>query len=136
MRPQKAEPLLPGRAEGRVLALAAPISFWGGVSPVTGSIIDARHPDRGSDLAGAIVCLPGTIGSSSASSVLLELIRNRRAPAALVLDHVDPVLLIGALVAREMGWPPPPAFLLPAAAQRLLAGRRIAIAEDGTIDDI
>jgi predicted aconitase with swiveling domain len=132
----KAEPLLAGRAEGRVLALAAPISFWGGVSPRTGDIIEARHADRGSCLSGVIVGLPGTIGSSSASSVLLELIRIGRAPAALLMDHVDAVLLIGALVAEEMGWPPPPAFLLPQELQRRLAGRRIAIAEDGAIEEL
>ena len=48
--------------------------------------------------------LPGTIGSSSASAVLLELVHDGRAPAALVLHEPDAILLLGLIVAREMGW--------------------------------
>jgi predicted aconitase with swiveling domain len=130
----KAPTLLAGSAEGQVLALAAPISFWGGVDPVSGAVIDVRHPDHGAVLAGRIVGLPGTIGSSSASSVLLELIRLGRAPAALLLEAPDAVLLLGAIVAQEMGWRAPPAFRLAAAGQQALHGRTIRIGADGTID--
>ena len=59
--------LVDGRAEGRILKLRAPISFWGGVDPVTARVIDARHPDRGVSIEGRILCLPGMIGSSSAA---------------------------------------------------------------------
>ena len=54
----KAEILLPGGpANGRCLALTAPISFWGGVDPATGTIIDARHPQHGRNVAGTILIL-------------------------------------------------------------------------------
>ncbi|MGX5733961.1 aconitase X swivel domain-containing protein [Bosea thiooxidans] len=130
----KTEILLPGGpADGPCLALSAPISFWGGVDPKTGRIIDARHPQRGRDIAGTILALPGTIGSSSASAVLLELIHAGRAPAALLMDAPDAILLLGLVVAREMGWPAPPAFRLPAAEQKPLAGRRLMISEEGVI---
>jgi uncharacterized protein len=133
--PLQAEPLIAGGpASGPWLPLAAPISFWGGVDPASSRIIDARHPDRGRAVSGAILALPGTIGSSSASAVLLELIRAGLAPAAIVLDQPDAILLLGCIVAREMGWAAPPAFRLAAADQRLLAdGRIVAIAADGVI---
>lgn len=130
----KAEILLPGGpANGRCLALTAPISFWGGVDPASGAIIDARHPERGRDIAGRILALPGTIGSSSASAVLLELVHAGRAPTALLMDAPDAILLLGLVVAREMGWSTPPAFRLPAADQKALADRRIAISAQGVI---
>jgi len=130
----KPEILLPGGpADGPCLALSAPISFWGGVDPKSGRIIDARHPERGRDIAGTILALPGTIGSSSASAVLLELIHAGRAPAALLMDAPDAILLLGLVVAREMGWPTPPAFRLPAAEQKPLSGRRLMISEEGVI---
>ncbi|MBN9063868.1 MAG: hypothetical protein BGP06_02595 [Rhizobiales bacterium 65-9] len=129
----KAEALIPGEARGRVCVLRAPISFWGGVDPRTGDVIDARHPDRGLNIAGVILGLPGTIGSSSASSVLLELVHAGRAPAALLVVEPDAVLLLGLIVAREMGWPRPPAIRCDAAALAGLHGRRIAIGRDGTI---
>lgn len=130
----KAETLLPGDAvSGACLALTAPISFWGGVDPASGTIIDARHPERGQNIAGRILALPGTIGSSSASAVLLELVHARKAPAALLMDAPDAILLLGLVVAREMGWPTPPAFRLPAADQATLAGREITISKEGRI---
>ena len=75
------EILLPGSGAvgGTGLALTAPISFWGGIDPRTGLIIDARHPQRGIEIAGRVLALPGTIGSSSASAVLLELVHAGRA---------------------------------------------------------
>src|SRR5690606_926476 len=90
---------------GEALVLTAPISFWGGVDPKTGRIADPRHPQHGEDIAGRVLFLPGTIGSSSASAVLLELVRAGLAPAAIVMHEPDAILLLGLIVAREMGWP-------------------------------
>ena len=77
--------------------------------------------------------LPGTIGSSSASAVLLELVRNGHAPAALVLHEPDAILLVGLIVAREMGWQGPPALRLDRSQHAAFEGRRLAIAPDGEI---
>lgn len=120
--------------EAPCLALTAPISFWGGVDPRSGDIIDARHPQRGRNIAGTVLALPGTIGSSSASAVLLELVHAGRAPAALLMDAPDAILLLGLIVAREMGWTAPPAFRLAAAQQAALDGRTLRLGRDGRID--
>ncbi len=128
----KLETLLPGEAQGETLKLSAPISFWGGVDPKTGNIIDARHPERGQSIAGKILVLPGTIGSSSASAVLLELVHANRAPAAIIMPEPDAILLLGLVVAREMGWATPPAFKASLAQQKDMPSR-MAIANDGTV---
>ena len=99
-------------ARGPLFKLCAPISFWGGVDPVTGLIVDARHPDRGASISGTFLALPGTIGSSSSSSVLLELVARGIAPAALILTDIDAILLIALFVSTEMGWPAPPALTM------------------------
>ena len=87
-----------------ILTLTAPISFWGGVDPKTSMIADVRHPQHGELIAGKILVLPGTIGSSSASAVLLELIHQGIAPVAIIMREPDAILALGVLVAREMGW--------------------------------
>lgn len=97
-------------ASAKPLVLTAPISFWGGVDPKTSVIADVRHPQHGIPIAGTILTLPGTIGSSSASAVLLELIHRNIAPAAIILHEPDAILLLGVLVAREMGWGGPGAY--------------------------
>ena len=105
------EVLIPGpAASAKPLVLTAPISFWGGVDPKTSVIADVRHPQHGIPIAGTILTLPGTIGSSSASAVLLELIHRNIAPAAIILHEPDAILLLGVLVAREMGWGGPGAY--------------------------
>ncbi len=76
------EILVAGEAgSGPALVLSAPISFWGGVDPKTGTIADVRHPEHGQSIAGRVLFLPGTIGSSSASAVLMELVHSGKAPA-------------------------------------------------------
>jgi len=132
--PLQAEILIPGgEIEATCLALTAPISFWGGVDPRSGAIIDARHPQRGLNVAGTVLALPGTIGSSSASAVLLELVHAGRAPAAILMDEPDAILLLGIVVAREMGWATPPAYRLATARQHGLAGKTLLVAPDGAI---
>lgn len=112
-----------GIGEGPVLRLTAPLSLWGGVDPARGTIILAAHPERGRSIAGTVLVLPAPIGSSSSSSVMLELIHNRVAPAAILLGAVDAILVVGCLVAREMGLVPPPVlYVPPATLARVTAG--------------
>lgn len=89
-------------AEGEVLVCAEGISFWGGVDPDSGVIIDAHHPDCGTGLAGRIVLMPTSRGSCSGSGVLLQLARNGRAPAAFVFCEDEETLTLGAMIAERL----------------------------------
>ncbi|HUT50092.1 MAG TPA: DUF126 domain-containing protein [Alphaproteobacteria bacterium] len=130
----RARVLIAGEAEGPLLRLAAPISFWGGVNPKTGTIADPRHPDHGQSIAGTVLAIPGTIGSSSSSAVMLELLRGGKAPAALLLGTVDAILTLGVIVASEMGYGSIPVLALTDDAIAALPanGTRLRIA-DGRI---
>jgi predicted aconitase with swiveling domain len=122
-----------GAARGQALVLATPISFWGGIDPGSGIISDPRHPQAGETVAGRILFLPGTIGSSSASSVLLELVRIARAPSALIVHQPDAILLMGLVVAREMGWQPPLAARLDRRHFAAFRNRLVEISETGRL---
>ena len=128
------EILVAGEAgDGPALVLSAPVSFWGGVDPKTGLIADVRHPDHGACISGTVLFLPGTIGSSSASAVLLELVHNGKAPAALVMHRPDAILLLGLLSAREMGWPVPMAVQLDKGSHEGFRGRTVSVSAAGTV---
>ncbi len=101
----------PGSGEGELLVLAAPLSFWGGVSWETGAITNVRHPQLGEIVTGRVLVVPEPVGSSSSAAVLLELIRAGKAPAAIILGRPDAILVVACLVAREMGWTAPPVLL-------------------------
>lgn len=95
-------PLCAGQAEGELLWLDEPLSFWGGTDLATGVITDAHHPQRGVSLAGRVVFMEASRGSSSSSSVLAEQIRSHVAPAAFVLATRDAIITLGALAAAEI----------------------------------
>ena len=96
--------LVPGEARGTLLRIRSPISFWGGVDPTTGQVSDPRHPNHGDEISGRILVVPATAGSSSSSAIMLELLRNGIAPAALIIARHDGILVLGVLVARELGY--------------------------------
>jgi predicted aconitase with swiveling domain len=130
----QAEVLLDGpavTAEG--LALTAPISFWGGVDPRTGVIVDPRHPECGRHIAACVLLVPWTVGSSSAAAILLELVHGGNAPAAVVLHEPDAILLLGLIVAREMGYETPIALRLDRERYAELHGHGLEVGADGSI---
>lgn len=118
---------------GPALVLSAPISFWGGVDPRTGTIVDVRHPEHGQPIGGRVLFLPGTIGSSSASAVLMELVHNGNAPAALVLHEPDAILLLGLIVAKEMGWKTPVAVRLDRSRFAEFGGKEASVSAEGLL---
>jgi uncharacterized protein len=133
-KPCQADILVPGEGgAGEALVLTAPISFWGGLDPKLGRIIDVRHPQCGDTVGGKVLFVPATVGSSSASAVLMELVHNGHAPAALVLHEPDAILLLGLIVAREMGWQTPVALKLDRDQFAHLAGRHIIVSAAGTV---
>jgi predicted aconitase with swiveling domain len=85
-----------------VLQSDVSLSFWGGVDPITGVVIDQSHPLHGISVAGTILCLPSGRGSCTASQVLLELILNKMAPKALIIRDRDGLVCVGALIAQSV----------------------------------
>ncbi len=93
---------------GPLLRLTHPISFWGGVDPVTGTIADPRHPQWGASIVGTVLAIPSAVGSSSSSAIMLELLREESAPAAVLMGRADAILALGVVVGRELGYPTVP----------------------------
>lgn len=121
--PLEATTLAPGTGRGPILALEAPLSFWGGVDPGTGRLIDGRHPQAGLSVAGAVLAVPSGRGSSSSSSVLAEAVRSGAGPVAIVLGEPDPIVPVGSVVAAELyGLEVPVVTLAGPAFRRLRTG--------------
>ena len=95
-------PVVAGSAKGAALVSKEPISFWGGISPRTGEIIDRRHELSGEIVTGRVFVFPQGKGSSTASAILLESIRAGVAPAAIINLKVDPILALGSIVSDEL----------------------------------
>ncbi|MCC6930514.1 MAG: DUF126 domain-containing protein [Gemmatimonadaceae bacterium] len=135
-----AEFLVAGNAEGDVLRLEAPLSFWGGVHEATGEIIDTHHPQHGQSVTGRVMLMPGGRGSSSSSSVLAELIRAGVGPAAIVLGERDPIIALGAMVAEALYGRSVPVLVLGADEyERVSAWKRtriVRVAQGATLEEV
>jgi predicted aconitase with swiveling domain len=125
--------LVAGSASGPLLRLTAPISFWGGIDPRAGIVSDPRHPQHGRSIAGTVLWIPSAVGSSSSSAIMLELIREDTAPAAVLMGRADAILALGAVVASELGYAPPPIVELEASVLDGLADGAKLEVTDGTV---
>jgi predicted aconitase with swiveling domain len=120
--------LVEGSATGDALFLDEPLSFWGGLDPSTGEIVETGHPQRGEVVSGRILVMRSGRGSSSSSTVLAEGIRAGTAPAGIVLGEPDDIIVIGALVAAELyGIAIPIVVASPEGYGRIRNGEQISI---------
>ncbi len=126
------EPTVAGAADGPALVLGEPVSFWGGIDPTDGRIVDRHHPQFGRSVSGTVLIMALGRGSSSGSSVLTEMARLGTAPAAIVLAERDEIIALGSIVADELyGRAMPVVVADPETRAAVTTGDRITI--DGTV---
>ncbi|MFS2198066.1 aconitase X [Pseudomonas sp. Pseusp3] len=125
--------LVAGAAQGALLFADVGLSFWGGVDPCTGEVIDRHHPLSGQHLAGRVLAIPSGRGSCTGSSVLMELISNGHAPTALVLAEADEILTLGVLVAQTIFARSLPVLCIGREAFAALRGQAFARVENTTL---
>lgn len=130
----RARLLTSGTAEGPVLSLDEPLSFWGAFEPRTGVILDVHHPQRGACVKDTVLVMTETRGSGSAPGAIAEAIRLGTAPAAIVLAEPDINLAVGAEVAATLyGRGCVVACVTMGELEQLRGARRVAIAADGAV---
>ena len=127
-----ARSILAGTASGPIIAAGEALSFWGGVDPATGRVIDVHHPLHGVTITGGILMMPSSRGSCTGSGVLLDLALTGRAPAALVFSEAEDVLTLGALIAAEIFGKSLPVLRLSHDAYDALCRAKTATISDGT----
>jgi predicted aconitase with swiveling domain len=133
-RALKGRPVIAGSAAGEALVSAEPISFWGGIDPKSGEIIDRRHERSGANVAGRVFVFPHGRGSSTASAILLESIHRGTAPAAIINLRTEAILALGAIVADELyGRSVPIVVLAEEDFRSIVEGDRLTVEPDGTV---
>jgi uncharacterized protein len=104
--------IIRGEAHGKALVSKEPLSFWGGYDWKTGEIIDRRHALSGCIAKDKILAIPFTRGSSTTTAVLLEAIRAKTAPAAIITTETDFFFALASVVADELYASPLPLVAL------------------------
>lgn len=89
-----------GHAEGEALVTQMGISFFGGVDPETGVVVEKDHALEGVSIAGKILVFPQGKGSTVGSYTLYRLKRNGLAPAAIVNAECETITAVGCIIAE------------------------------------
>jgi uncharacterized protein len=89
-----------GYAEGEALVTRDTISGWGGINPITGTVIETRHELRGQTFKDKILVFPGAKGSSGWSAAFHVTRITGTAPKALVFKEMTTKIALGAVVMR------------------------------------
>jgi predicted aconitase with swiveling domain len=89
-----------GYAEGEALVTNDTISGWGGINPMTGTVIETRHELRGQTFKDKILVFPGAKGSSGWSAAFHLTRLTGTAPKAFVFNEMTTKIALGAVVMR------------------------------------
>ena len=89
-----------GVAEGEALTTSQPISFYGGVDPDTGVIIEKGHELEGKTVKGKILVFPNGKGSTVGSYTLYRMKKNDTAPAGVINKECETVVAVGAIISE------------------------------------
>jgi predicted aconitase with swiveling domain len=100
MEQLKGRIIFKGEAEGEALTTTQPISFYGGVDPNTGTIIEKGHELQGLSVKGKILVFPQGKGSTVGSYTLYRLKKNGAAPAGMVNRECETIIAVGAIISE------------------------------------
>ena len=89
----------PGLAAGKALVTSMGISFFGGVDPETGVVVERGHELEGLCIAGKILAFPTGKGSTVGSYTLYRLKKAGKAPLAIVNAECEPITTVGCIIA-------------------------------------
>ena len=89
-----------GKAEAEALVSSMPISFYGGVEPNTGEVIEKGHELQGQSIKGKVLVFPQGKGSTVGSYTLYRLKKNGVAPAAMINRETETIVAVGAIISE------------------------------------
>jgi uncharacterized protein len=89
-----------GQAEGQALVSRQGISFFGGVDPDSGVVVEKGHELEGQCIAGKFLIFPTGKGSTVGSYTIYRLKQNGVAPAAILNRECETITAVGCIIAE------------------------------------
>jgi len=89
-----------GQATGEALVSSMGISFFGGVDPESGMVVERGHELHGLSIAGKVLVFPSGKGSTVGSYTLYRLQRGGKAPLAIINAECETITAVGCIIAE------------------------------------
>jgi predicted aconitase with swiveling domain len=96
----KGRKIYKGIAEGEAIVTKDGISFYGGVDPDTGKVVEVGHELEGQSITGKILVFPTGKGSTVGSYTMYRMKKNNTAPAAIVNEQIDTIIAVGCIISE------------------------------------
>lgn len=89
-----------GKTEGEALVTKDSISFYGGVDPETGIVVEKGHELEGVNTTDKILVFPSGKGSTVGSYVIYQMAKTGKGPKALILRECEAIVAVGTIIAE------------------------------------
>jgi predicted aconitase with swiveling domain len=87
-----------GQTVGEALVTSMGISFFGGIDPDTGIVVERGHELEGQCIAGRIFVFPTGKGSTVGSYTLYRLKKAGKSPLAIINAECEPITAVGCII--------------------------------------
>jgi len=89
-----------GTVEGEAIVTKDGISFYGGVDPDSGQIVEVGHELEGQTITGKVLVFPTGKGSTVGSYTMYRMKKNNTAPIAIVNKQIDTIVAVGCIISE------------------------------------
>jgi predicted aconitase with swiveling domain len=89
-----------GTAEGEAIVTKDGISFYGGVDPDTGKVVEVGHELEGQSITGKVLVFPTGKGSTVGSYTMYRMKKSNTAPVAIVNKQIDTIVAVGCIISE------------------------------------
>ncbi len=89
-----------GIAEAEAIVTKDGISFYGGVDPDTGIVVEVGHDLEGQSITGKILVFSSGKGSTVGSYTMFRMKKNNMAPAAIINESIDTIIAVGCIISE------------------------------------
>lgn len=124
----KGRTIYAGLVEGEALVTTMGISFFGGVDPESGVVVERGHELEGQSISGKVLVFPTGKGSTVGSYTLYRLKHAGLAPVAILNAECETITAVGCIIAEIP-------CMDQLAIEKLKTGDRIRVnSENGTVE--
>jgi len=89
-----------GKVKGEALVTTQPISFYGGVDPETGVIVEKDHELEGKNIKDKILVFPNGKGSTVGSYGIYRMKKNNVAPTGMINKECETIVAVGVIISE------------------------------------
>jgi len=119
-----------GQVQGEALVTSMAISFFGGIDPESGQVVEKGHELEGLSIKGKVLVFPTGKGSTVGSYTLYRLKRSGSAPLAIINADCETITAVGCIIAEI-----PCIDHIP--IERLHSGTQLLVdADSGTVEEL